>query len=690
MGSIQADTTAHDAPRRGRVAPALAFALGIICLLGLVTSARAAADTLTVSSVSDSGGGSLRAAVAAAEGGDTIAFAPGLQGETIELVSGAIAIDESLTIAGPGPSRLTIDAGHASRIFEVTAGSLSISGLAVTGGVAPTDGGITNGGAIAVSPGAVSLTVSDCAFSRNSAGGDGGSDDFSGRGRGGAIDYRGTGALTVSRTIFTANSAGGTGGAGLESGVGRGGAINVSEPAVSASVSDSQFTANTAGGDGGGGSLSGRGEGGAIRAIEGVPVTVAGSVFSDNFAGGADGAGSGGGAANGGAVYSFGKLTVSASTFDGNAAGGRGGAGDGGAFGFGGAIHSFSNQGALTVTGSTFTENTAGGDGGDGNGGAISVSSLSPRSLIVTNSTLVANAAGGGDGSGWGGAIDIDGAVAASLASVTIDANAVGPGGGGAGINRATGVGSATSVTARAAIVSQNTGASSCNAPAISASYSLEGPSASDTSCGFDLPSADAQLGPLADNGGPTATQALPRSSPAVAAVPLSACPTIVDQRGQPRAEFGEAFCDIGAFELVDTLTVPPPPGEPVPRPQPQPPNPDVTKPVLGFERATLRKRTLRLPVSCPRTEARCSGRLWLTGFGKRKGKAANVKLGTIEFELVGGASKTLSRGISHKQRRALRTLERARLRVKVEVVDVAGNRGESIRRIRLKRWRRP
>ena len=54
----------------------------------------------------------------------------------------------------------------------------------------------------------------------------------------------------------------------------------------------------------------------------------------------------------------------------------------------------------------------------------------------------------------------------------------------------------------------------------------------------------DPLLGPLADNGGPTLTHALPKTSPAVGAA--EGC-LGVDQRGAPR----KAPCDSGAYELV-------------------------------------------------------------------------------------------------------------------------------------------
>src|SRR6476646_5000535 len=87
---------------------------GAFSCLGLAASA-ATADTVT--NAGDSGPGSLRAVIAGADSGDTIVFDASLDGETVDLNSGEMAIDKSLTIEGPGASQLTIDAGHDSRIF---------------------------------------------------------------------------------------------------------------------------------------------------------------------------------------------------------------------------------------------------------------------------------------------------------------------------------------------------------------------------------------------------------------------------------------------------------------------------------------------------------------------------------------------------------------------------------------------
>ncbi|HEX6152994.1 MAG TPA: Ig domain-containing protein [Solirubrobacterales bacterium] len=641
--------------------------------------------------------------IAGASSGETVDFDASLEGETIVLTSGAINVDKSLTIDGPGASELTIDGDHAGQILAVTAGNLSISGLSFVNAAGP-----ENGGAIAQT-GTGSLSVSNCAFTGNTAGGAGGADDYSNLGHGGAIYvsessgptfvsdsfFSGNSAggaggagfqsglgsggaiwdrgesLAVSDSTFIANTAGGVGGAGMQSGVGAGGAIQkagglsltvtgseftantaggngggeeasgrghggavyVSRPeeeapsltivdssftdnaagadggdgkisgmgeggavehysagplsvsdatfegnsaggaggaggvgfifgpatgsggglggaifvdqlASSTSVTDSVFTGNTAGGDGGNGGLSGRGEGGAFKGHSATgPVTIARSTFTENIAGGRDGGGSGSGAAVGGAINSFSALTVTDSTFTDNAAAGQGGDGEG-AFGFGGAISNHNNVSPLIVSGSTFTGNTAGGQGEPGAGGAIRAGSVSARPASISNSTFVGNAAGGGGAAGEGGAIEVDGAVTATLTGVTIDENEVGAGGAGAGI-----VG-AGDVIAKATIVSGNTGATNCDAPVISSTHSLEGPSAGDVSCGFNLSSANPLLEPLADNGGPTETQALAAGSPAFDAVPAAKCPTKVDQRGEPRPGLGEKLCDIGAFEF--------------------------------------------------------------------------------------------------------------------------------------------
>ena len=80
--------------------------------------------------------GSLRAEIAAAHSGDTIAFAYGLRGQTITLTTGELDITTSLKIDGPGATFLSVSGGGSSRVFEVGQNAtVSISSLTITGGL---------------------------------------------------------------------------------------------------------------------------------------------------------------------------------------------------------------------------------------------------------------------------------------------------------------------------------------------------------------------------------------------------------------------------------------------------------------------------------------------------------------------------------------------------------------------------
>ena len=96
------------ARRSGLAAAALVTAL-------LVPAAPGLADTVTT--LSDSGAGSLRAAIASTAAGGTVTFAPGLEG-TIPL-AGELTIDKDLTIDGPGARKLAISGNDASRVLHV-------------------------------------------------------------------------------------------------------------------------------------------------------------------------------------------------------------------------------------------------------------------------------------------------------------------------------------------------------------------------------------------------------------------------------------------------------------------------------------------------------------------------------------------------------------------------------------------
>jgi hypothetical protein len=98
---------------------------------------RTVPSTFTVHNLADSGAGSLRAAVTAANanpGADVIAFDHGLRG-TVALTSGELGITDGLEIDGQGAGRLAVSGSDVSRVFQIGSGvAVSIDGLTVTHG----------------------------------------------------------------------------------------------------------------------------------------------------------------------------------------------------------------------------------------------------------------------------------------------------------------------------------------------------------------------------------------------------------------------------------------------------------------------------------------------------------------------------------------------------------------------------
>ncbi len=90
------------------------------------------AAVLTVTSLADSGPGSLRDQVALSSPGDTIQFA--VSGAI--LLNSAISIPHNLTIQGPGPSSLIVDAGFHDRAFVAAGNPVLLGGMTITHGLA--------------------------------------------------------------------------------------------------------------------------------------------------------------------------------------------------------------------------------------------------------------------------------------------------------------------------------------------------------------------------------------------------------------------------------------------------------------------------------------------------------------------------------------------------------------------------
>lgn len=140
--------------------------------LGLLfVSAPAAAATYVVDTTGDPGPGvttSLRQAISQANAtpNNFILFDPSLNGSTITLQQGEIAINQPMYLVGPGADKLTISGNDASRIFNVSTASatpipVTVAGLKLTHGKAGSGGAIRGSN--------VSLTLQDSLLESNYA-----------------------------------------------------------------------------------------------------------------------------------------------------------------------------------------------------------------------------------------------------------------------------------------------------------------------------------------------------------------------------------------------------------------------------------------------------------------------------------------------------------------------------------------
>jgi len=427
--------------------------------------------------------------------------------------SGALTLDNSTisdNVAGTGSG-----GGISSN------GSITATGGVISGNTAPTGGGIFNdagtvdvvgatitgntategsGGGLITSAGTVTLT--DTVLSTNQASNTGGG------------LAQGMGTVTLVGCTVAGNSASNGGG-----GIGGGDNLSVASSLVMdntapfgagiASGTATVITATTVSGNdasvSGGGILNGGGS-----------VNVAGSLISGNTAV-QDGAGI--------FIQTGASLTLQDTTVSGNQAGLLGGG--------------LRNGGTSTLERVTLSGNSAAEGGGVyAFGGDAS----------LTNVTLSGNSAASGGG------IYANGDLSLNNGTVTANTATTGNGGGLGGYF----------ITLRNSIVAANadTGgeAPDCSLNVISAGYNLIGSTAG---CSFvpdagDQTGVAAGLGPLGDNGGPTATHALLAGSLALDAGNPAGCtgaggsPLTTDQRGFPRpldGGTGVVRCDVGAFE---------------------------------------------------------------------------------------------------------------------------------------------
>ena len=469
---------------------------------------------------------------------------------SLTLGSGAVPV--KVTVDGAGAASTVVAATRGFRVMAVTPHTTGlVEDLEITGGKAGSNfygGGIFSRGV---------LTLSHDTLTGNTAG------------AGGGVANSG-GTLTVTGSTIEKNHGRYFGGGGIQNG----GPLNLPGTVV---VRSSTITGNVTSNEGGGifsGQNGHPAESGQpavaprrlcsparcaaprSAAAAGLVLHVINSTVSGNL----------GGNGGGGIAVAQGTATLAGSRVDNNSAGAAIG---GGLFDVG------------TVTGSTISDNTASTGGGvedsglamtikdstlDGNrgkfyGGALEVS----QQVTVLQSTITGNKAGHSFGP-TGAAAEIQGGATLIISDSTVAGNITQPAGRGAidnfggtlilsfatlsggrqGLLTGGGFESATGT-----ILAGNGTTPNCSiALRETVGYNLS----TDSSCGLskttDLTGANPMLKPLANNGGPTMTKALPRSSPAVNAggrPASSSCPA-TDQRGQSRP-FGPA-CDIGAFEL--------------------------------------------------------------------------------------------------------------------------------------------
>lgn len=306
-----------------------------LCLLFL-TAALTPALAGVVTNTNDSGAGSLRGEVAAANPGDTITFDQAVTG-SIVLTSGQIVIDKNLTINGRDATTLTIDGNGSSRIFTVDAGvTVSISRLTLENGSAGAFGGgaIRNSGTLILN----GLIL----FNNRSLTGE----------PGGAI--RNQGDLTIILSSITANTCAQAAGGGIENE----GNLNVDRSVFQDNISGNGST----------------GTGGGIFSI-GDTLVITNSTFHENLVNNPSGTG-------GGISVADGQATLFNVTFTKNKVIGTGSIANGGGF-------SSNNDGVSSLTNVTLSDNFA-------NDAGSNIIAFNSGQMTITN-TIVANADGAGD-----------------------------------------------------------------------------------------------------------------------------------------------------------------------------------------------------------------------------------------------------------------------------------------------------
>jgi hypothetical protein len=398
------------------------------------------------------------------------------------------------------------------------------------------------GGGVAQQFGTV-VRLTDSTVNRNAAIGD--AIVGNGHGQGGAVLSQ---RLVATRTDFLGNRASGFSDGGADAWGGALYVVGEQATLTRVRVKDSRLTATA-------GVQATTLGGGMYVESPSSALTVTGSTISGNEI-----AATGGislGETQGGGIEAAGSASILRSTISANAARATSTGQD--AVAGGGGIRA---RGPLQVKSSTVSGNivrgtsTASGSEAFATGGGISVEAPTGTSVIL-NSTITLNSARGFTSLTPGALANVDGgginasATGLRMTNVTVARNSVGGAamimsirGGGVVVNSAT-------VELRGSVLAGNTAPDGpdCGGPVTSLGYNLVASTAgcTFTAHGTDKQNRPAKLGTFGLHGGPTKTIPLLRSSPALNAIPKSACAVPRDQRGVKRPK--QRRCEMGAYE---------------------------------------------------------------------------------------------------------------------------------------------
>jgi hypothetical protein len=452
---------------------------------------------------------------AALAGGGTVTFNCGA-GAVIPITS-TKTLTTTTTIDGTGQS-ITLDGGGTTRLFNTTyqfaSFTLTFRSLTLRNGFAADFGGAIR---LAYQDFLTTLVIENVTFSNNVC-------SAAGNDVGGGALYAQGGNVTIRNSAFLGNRGG------------NGGAIGNLQARFT--IEDTLFQGNLTNAHAGDG-----GNGGAIY-VDGSnngQLVIRRSTFRSNVA-----------SWLGGAIHTYmyagaSGMTIEDSLFQANSTEQNGGA-------------TYHQNGGLTIARSTFDANVT-----RGQGGALWLLQATPTA--ISNSTFTGNRANGippnSGSSGLGGAILINASTIATITHSTIANNhADWVGGAITG-----GMGSGSTTTLRGTLVANNTAANggnpwnigkNCSSQLAEGGGNMQFPAknpndGNDRNCTATITIADPLLLPLAANGGPTPTRAIPSNSLARNFVTSGCPPPSTDQRGVARPA---GACDAGAYEAAAVVSV--------------------------------------------------------------------------------------------------------------------------------------